>query len=136
MAKFAGSKQVQDKITVNPSLKTTHLCLGHKSSCVNLIFDHVHSKKLWWYKEPSQSLKEQVVSAVELVYLHKFLSLCQEVCSCISKERWGKEGRTKATHSFTEGVMSALHLLLQGRVNQKCLPSIQPCFEVVPFGLI
>lgn len=79
-AKLTGNKQAQDKITINPPIKITHLCLGHKSSLVNLIFDHVHSKKLWCYKESSQSLEEQVVRAVELAHLHKFLPLCQEAC--------------------------------------------------------
>lgn len=66
-AKLTGNKQAQDKITVNPPIKTTPLCLGHKSSRVNLIFEHVHSKKLWCCKESSQSLGEQIVKAAGLV---------------------------------------------------------------------
>lgn len=36
-AKLTGNKPAQDKITVNPPIKTTHLCLGHKSSHVSAL---------------------------------------------------------------------------------------------------
>lgn len=85
-AKLTGNKQAQDKITVNPPIETTHLCLGHKSARVNLIFDQVHSKKLWRYKESPQSLGERVVRAVGLLSR----SLLMYQTGKVGKGRWDK----------------------------------------------